>query len=141
MYHPHEFTHQGVTTDQGIAKGTRSGFATYPGMIAGHVIDKNSVRRYLTPVRDFQLATGARIFVGEFSAIRWAPGAARYLEDCISIFEEYGWDWTYHAFREWPGWSVEHADSPVDLYHHPRSAQPTARQQLLRKWFSKNELF
>ena len=26
----------------------------------------------------------------------------------LSIFREYGWDWTYHAFREWTGWSVEH---------------------------------
>jgi len=30
------------------------------------------------------------------------------LRDCIEVFEEYGWDWTYHAFREWQGWSVEH---------------------------------
>lgn len=35
-------------------------------------------------------------------------GAERNLADLISIFNEYGWDWTYHAFREWPGWSVEH---------------------------------
>ncbi len=37
----------------------------------------------------------------------WAPGAGEYLRDCIDIFEEYGWDWCYHAFREWEGWSVE----------------------------------
>ena len=25
-----------------------------------------------------------------------------------AVFAEYGWDWTYHAFRKWAGWSVEH---------------------------------
>ena len=47
------------------------------------------------------------MFVGEFSAIAWAPNAEGYIRDCISIFEELGWDWTYHAFREFDGWSVE----------------------------------
>ena len=59
-------------------------------------------------MRAFQEKYGAKIYVGEFSAVCWAPGAEKYLEDAISVFEEYGWDWTYHAFREWPGWSVEH---------------------------------
>ena len=48
------------------------------------------------------------MFVGEFSAIAWAPNAEGYIRDCISIFEELGWDWTYHAYREFLGWSVEH---------------------------------
>ena len=30
-----------------------------------------------------------------------------WIRDCIDILEEYGWDWSYHAFREWDGWSVE----------------------------------
>ena len=50
---------------------------------------------------------GARIYVGEFSAAAWAPGAETYLRDCIELFEEYGWDWTYHAFRESRVWDVE----------------------------------
>ena len=29
----------------------------------------------------------------------------------ISINEAYGWDWTYHAYREWQGWSVEYDES------------------------------
>ena len=66
-------------------------------------------------MRDFQLRHNARIYVGEFSAIAWAPGAADYIRDCIDVFEEYGWDWTYHAFREWDGWSVEHEGMPGRL--------------------------
>ena len=79
-------------------------------------IYKDYLRGILKPVRDFQLKHGARIYVGEFSAVAWAPGAEKYLEDCIALFEEYGWDWTYHAFREWQGWSVEHeGDSATTL--------------------------
>lgn len=49
---------------------------------------------------------------GELS-FAWAEGAGEYLTDCISLFEEYGWNWSYHAFREWSGWSVEHVcDGP-----------------------------
>jgi len=55
--------------------------------------------------REFQLEHGVRMFVGEFSAIRWAPGAAKWLEDAISVFEEYGWDWTYHSYAGWNGWN------------------------------------
>lgn len=103
MYVPIEFTHQGVF-------GAKTG-AKYPDAARGW--DKAYLRRVLQRVRDFQIRHGARIYVGEFSAIAWAEGADRYLADCISIFEEYGWDWTYHSFRGWPGWSVEHEGGSI----------------------------
>ena len=59
----------------------------------------------------------------------------RYLKDLIDIFEAHDWDWSYHAFREWDGWSVEHGSDPKD---HGRSKTPTDREQLLRSWFAKN---
>jgi len=34
---------------------------------------------------------------------------ADYLRDCIAFFNEYGWDWTYHAFPESIVWDVEKA--------------------------------
>ena len=141
MYWPGEYTHQGVRTDQGVADGKNQDALTiaYPGTMHGKPFDKEALRRHLQPVRDFQLATGAPIYVGEFSVVRWAPGGAQYLDDLISIFEEYGWDWTYHAFREWPGWSVEHADLPRDRHTNPLATQPTERMQVLQKWFSKNK--
>ncbi len=30
----------------------------------------------------------------------------------IELLEEYGRDWTCHAFREWNGWSLEHESTP-----------------------------
>ncbi len=127
MYVPTEFTHQGV-----FGKWAP---AAYPGKIGGTMWNKQQLRKVLQPVRDFQLAYNVHIYVGEFSAIRWAPGAANYLRDCIELFEEYGWDWTYHAYREWDGWSVEHGSDPQD---HQPSREPTDRKKVLLEWFGKN---
>lgn len=120
MYHPHAFTHQGVG-------GRPWKPVKYPDPDRGW--DKEFLRAHLKPARDFQLQHGARIYIGEFSAVAWAEGADAYLRDCISLFDEYGWDWTYHAFREWSGWSVEHeADSNRKC--HPSSDNPRKRALL-----------
>lgn len=103
LYEPFAFTHQGVSAD-GAPIGT-----AYPNAERGW--NKAFLRDVLKPVRAFQVKHRVRIYVGEFSAVTWAPGADAYLTDCISLFREYGWDWTYHAFREWDGWSLEHEGS------------------------------
>ena len=130
MYYPGQFTHQGV-------HGSTTG-VSYPGKIGGRTYDKEALRQHLAPVREFQQAYSPHIYVGEFSAIRWAPNnsAYRYLRDCIDIFEEYGWDWSYHAYREWDGWSVEHGPDRKERRPTP---QPTDRKRLLLGWFAKNE--
>jgi hypothetical protein len=97
MYEPFAFTHQG------IHKGF--GPMTYPDEAKGW--NREYMVKRLAPVLEFQKKHGARIYVGEFSAVAWADGAEKYLADLISIFNEYGWDWTYHAFRESPCWDVE----------------------------------
>ncbi|MBN1816932.1 MAG: cellulase family glycosylhydrolase [Sedimentisphaerales bacterium] len=135
MYQPHQFTHQGVYEDkQALAY---PGVA-YPGVINGQMWDKEQLRRAMMPAIEFQKEFNVQIYVGEFSAIRWAPGrsAYLYLRDCIELFEEYGWDWSYHAFREWDGWSVEHTG---DRSNRRPSAEPTERQQLLVSYFTKNQ--
>lgn len=100
MYFPLSFTHQRLRSE-GPA-------VVYPGIIEGEMWNREKIKATLQPVRDFQLRHKCKIYVGEFSAIVWAPGADQYIHDCISVFEEYGWDWTFHAFREWSGWSVEY---------------------------------
>ncbi len=130
MYVPHAFTHQGV---HGAGPSYR-----YPGLIEGKQWDKAQLEAALRPVIEFQEACGVQIYIGEFSAIRWAPdgSAGRYLKDLIEIFEARGWDWSYHAFREWHGWSVEHGPDRNDTQ---RAAEPTDRERLLREWFAKNQ--
>ena len=124
MYMPHEFTHQGV---HGQWKPAR-----YPDPERGW--DMEYIRRQLAPVLAFRERHGARIYIGEFSAIAWAEGADRYIADCISLFNEYGFDWTYHAFREWQGWSVEHeCDGPGKPF---RPSADNARMRALKAGFS-----
>jgi len=129
MYRPHKFTHQGVYDNPtGI---------DYPGEVDGQHWDRETLRRVLLPAIDYQRDYNVHIYIGEFSAIRWAPGlsAYNYLRDCIAVFEENDWDWAYHAFREWDGWSVEHGPDRGDRSTSPT---PTKRELLLRSWFEKN---
>jgi len=131
MYVPAAFTHQNV-----FRKNQPP--VMYPGMIEGRYWDKAALEAVLKPVVDFQKNYNVHIYIGEFSAIRWAPGqsAHDYLRDLTEIFEAHGWDWSYHAFREWHGWSVEHDSNPQNTR---RVEQPTDRQKLLRGWFEKNQ--
>ena len=136
MYEPGSFTHQGVGGDnmKRILDGSLK-LKGYPGTFDNYFYDKEALRKVLQPIRDFQLKYGARIYMGEFSAIRFAPGAAQYIQDVIEIFEEYGWDWSYHAFREWYNWSVEHDENP---HNNKPAEQDTERKKILLKYFSKN---
>lgn len=129
MYNPGQFTHNRVYD-------ANQPSYTYPGMIDGAMWDKEELERNLKPVIDFQKKHGVHIYVGEFSAIRWSPGAEQYLSDLIDIFEKYGWDWSYHAFREFHGWSLEHGTDINDK--EPCSTQ-TEREKIVRSWFDKNK--
>ena len=128
FYLPHGYTHQGVNGMKMIG--------AYPGVNAdGRTWDKALLRKALEPVVEFQKRYRVPILVGEFGAARWAPGSDRYLTDSIDLFEEYGWDWCYHAYREWPGWSAEHSTDPADMARHqttPRKEMLIRRMQLNR---------
>ena len=123
MYQPGEYTHQGVhRADDNYPK-----FA-YPNAEKGW--NRDFSRKRLAPVRAFEKRHNAKIYVGEFSAITWAEGAGQYIADCISLFEEYGWDWTYHAFRERQGWSVEHEVDGKRGKYKPSADNPRRRALL-----------
>ena len=124
MYKPLDITHQ--------LDWRKKPYIPYPCPEKGW--DFAFVKKQVDAGRKFQQLTGARIFIGEFSCLRWVPGAAQYLRDCIKIFEEYGWDWTYHAFREWDGWSIEMGEDPTDKTIIPMSD----RKQALMDGFKPN---
>ena len=127
MYNPGAYTHQGI--------GTRSKGVKYPD--DKKKWNKETMRKHLQPVRDFELKHGAKIYFGEFSAARWAEGAEIYIQDVIDIFEEYGWDWSYHAFRESHCWDVE---IPPDGNPGAQNrVEMTARKQVLVNAFKKNK--
>lgn len=115
IYSPLEFTHQGALSYPSLPNVSWP--APSRGWDAGYL--RNCVKR----VREFQLKHKCRIFVGEFAAIAWAGGADRWLRDCIDIFEEYGWDWAYHAFRASYEWDVER-EGPVATQMVPVAMTP-----------------
>ena len=133
MYWPYEYTHQGT---DGRTWSKPEDKIEYPGTFNTRPLNRIALASHLWPVRHFQLTYGARIFVGEFSVARWAPGAAQYLADEISLFEDYGWDWTYHAFREESAWSLEHEDLPYGP--GTPAAAATDRLKVIQPYFEKN---
>jgi len=130
IYMPGHYTHQGVSPES--MKRLRQGrFIRYPNCIGG----LNGLRKGVAQTRLFEKKYGAIIYCGEFSAIRWAPGVAEYMRDVIKLCEEYQWSWTYHAYREWHGWSVEHSSN---LNDNRPVTQDTDRKKVLLEGFRKN---
>ena len=60
-----------------------------------------------------------------------SDGAEKYLNDLCELFRDYGWDWTYHAFREASFWSVEHEGAS---FHEMKPAKNTPRRMVLEKF-------
>ena len=130
MYSPGEYTHQGVNdtsyTKQFYAK-------RFDYRAAGW--NRERLAKSMEAVRQFQQKYNAKIQVGEFSVAIWAPGGASYLNELVSVFEKYKWDWTYHAFREWDGWSLEHEGTPDKMV----PSRDNDRKQVMFKYFKLNK--
>lgn len=107
MYDPIRFTHQGIAPlplNQ-----------IYPSSI----YTRRNVFDILQAVRNFQIKFNLRtIFVGEFSCIKYADVMSRYkyLADVTGQFEEYGWNYAYHAWREASVWNMETEPKIFDLF-------------------------
>ncbi len=125
IYHPVDYVKQGLDE--------RASGLEYPSK----QVKRKELRKYLKKIRRLQRKLRLRsLLIGEFSVVRWAPGAANYLRDLLKFFERYGWDYTYHAFRESSVWSIEHSDDPNDS---SVSETETARATVLKQYFSRNE--
>ncbi|MHB1158219.1 MAG: glycoside hydrolase family 5 protein [Phycisphaerales bacterium] len=146
VYVPHAYTHQGLAdirkTD--LAKTYLQRQRPWPGQFEDGDIngywDRATLERALQPAIDFQKRhPDIRIFVGEFSAIRWAPHASDYLRDCMEIFEKHGWDWIYHGFHDDPVWSLEHTDDYADSAHAVRATELTDRAKVVLEYLARNQ--
>lgn len=100
MYLPHAFTHQGI---DGRPTGKE-----YPGRVGLTYWDKKTLLGKMAPLVRYQQRYPAPVFVGEFSAVRWAAGGEQYIRDLTSIFDEYGWGWTYYSGTGWHGWNPDY---------------------------------
>lgn len=133
IYQPGAYTHQNVNNTYGEMGA--AAVSVYPGIIQRELWNKEKLRQVLAPVRKFQKRHNARIYVGEFSVVAWAPGAERHLRDNIELFEEYGWDWSYHSFREWKGWSLEHEGHDI---HSMRPSSTNPRKSVILEMLKRN---
>lgn len=100
-YHPLEYTFNFVP------------FMKYPGRINGEAWQRGKLEKYLLPYAEFGRRHGVRVFVGEFG-INWRGGSfgeARYLDDILSVFDGYGFDYTYWTYK-----AVSNAVFPDGLY-------------------------
>jgi hypothetical protein len=143
-YQPLAYTHQGVLQLRGtdLAHPYDQVGKKWPGEFGdgkAGLWDKARLRESFAPVIRFAQENKVRIYVGEFGVARWAPNADAYLRDNIELFEEQGWDWTYHAFRESSIWSFEHDEAYTDGKNAQLSATENARAKVVRAALSKNQ--
>jgi hypothetical protein len=142
-YQPQSYTHQGIANiaNTDLSQAYLRTQREWPGQFGdsgGGYWDKNRLKQELQPVFDFQKQNpDIRIFVGEFSVARWAPKAPQYLRDSIEIFEEHGWDWTYHAFRGSPVWGLDYTDDFGDTAKPAKGV--TDRGAVILEYLQKNK--
>jgi len=142
FYYPHCYTHQGIHS----YKGPDYEGKAYPGDLRifpdAPLIkwDKAQLEKSMRNAILFQETYKVRIWIGEFSAIRWAPGADRWVKDAVDIFESHGWDWCFHCYYEWNGWD------PTFDAKDPQGAKVdggkvTERLKILQKAWAKNKSY
>ena len=146
FYYPQEYTHQGVRNIAGtdLARAMEKINLQYPSENErGSRWDKQHFEEIIRSADEFQAKWSVPIYVGEFSVIRWAPkeSALRWLEDVIGLFEERGWSWSYHAFREFHGWSLEHDEQYWMQGMEPpkRVNYETERGKLVKSFLEKKD--
>lgn len=108
VYYPLSITHQMIPG--------RQQYQT-PRVYPYRKINRTALRAHLEKCVQFEEENNVRIYVGEFSCVNFAPGdtAPNYIKDCISLFEVLHWPWTYHAWREWQGWSPETSEKTMTI--------------------------
>lgn len=131
VYVPHAYTHQGI-------KGRPTGIE-YPGWMGSAYWDKEALRRALEPVRKFQEQHPAPVYIGEFSAVRWAPGAEQYITDLVSIFNEFNWGWSYFSATGWHGWNPDYNTKYSD--DHPENWKNDAVGEGSLRWNTLKGIF
>lgn len=141
-YELHDYTHQGISYNNASPVSTdwpdKMG---YPGWNGDQYWDKATLRELMLPVREIQQKYDVPIYVGEFSTVRWAPGASQYIRDSIELFEEFGWSWTYHSYRDWHGWQADYTDTMTSDANSSSAlaVDPTDRELTLKSYFGLNE--
>lgn len=127
MYEPHLYTLQG------IGESRPAGLA-YPGRIGLTYWDKSAIEKSFKPLRDFQKKYQVPVWIGEFSATRWAIGGEQYLSDVISLSKSYSWGWAYFNIGGFHGWDPDYdANYPSEGEQPKKIGYSSTRWKLLQR--------
>ena len=112
-YTPHGYTHQGISSlnNTDLAQAYLKTEQPWPGVYGdnrGGLWDKARIYQELAPMIEFQKKNKVRIYISEFGVARWAPNAERYIRESLEVYEEFGWDWSFHALHENAIWSPDY---------------------------------
>ena len=116
FYVPQAFTHEDLTVST-PGTGTHRYPGTYPeygdDLQISTTANKANFQTKLQIIRNFQTTYNVPIYMGEFSASAGSalPDTANWLTDVISLFEQWNWSWTYHAYRDAACWNIEQYDT------------------------------
>ncbi len=100
---------------------------SYPSVVEdeGETInfDRSWLENNLQPAVEFSQQHGVPIYVGEFGAFRWVPGAVTFVGDEIDLFEQYGWNYAYYVWRGedvgFDGFNIEYGTDPQNSTRIP----------------------
>lgn len=120
LYAPHRYTHQGVEPR-----------FPYPREMTTK--DREEMSKDVARVVKWQKKYHKPIFIGEFSAARWAPRCGEWLEFVIGYFKVNNWNACYHSFRNYHAWDVEKSASLTDG-NEPRLV--TDRFEILKSYWN-----
>jgi hypothetical protein len=86
FYEPHSFSHQGMGNDI-VTKYPNDNY------------NKEVLREYFKRrVGSIANPNYLHVYIGEWSAVRWAEGATQYYRDVLELMEEFGYDWAHFNF-------------------------------------------
>lgn len=104
----------------------------YPSKKVNKKFLKKKLKRIQRAQKQLKLK---RLLIGEFSVVRWAAGADKYLRHLLSLFERFKWDYTYHIFREHHSWDLERTEDPDST---AQSTGETKRLTVVKQFLARN---
>jgi len=132
LWEPGEFTDQG-----------RPGYYPIGAEWPSDDADREFLKSWMQPVLEFRNKYNVPIIVGELGVTAWASSKSRvaYLKDAFDLFEEYGFDYAYWAYRAWPDFSLEHIGYVSDSgYSMTAYIGETPALTLVKEYFGRNEM-
>ncbi|MFH1478305.1 MAG: glycoside hydrolase family 5 protein [Candidatus Omnitrophota bacterium] len=119
-YHPLDLTHNFGTS------------LKYPGHIQGEDWDKEKIKRYMGLYRDLSQKWKVPIFAGEFGVnptYSRDKGCMEWLGDVLSIFNEFGFHWTYWTYK-----TIENNLFPAGIYRYNENPPWVNQEGSIKGW-------